>query len=144
MNEYDEDTLDLLRIIEQSKDAVTVEQMVDDTIIRFIKAAQIKDGTKPVPNFLIYYYYAKVWCPEGRKVPKIEFFRQFSKMFTQKRYAFHMSYKIDSILDTGKIMMAKARDHRARYEAAKQGIRNNKKKAKESKNGKKTTTEKPE
>lgn len=139
MNEYDQDTLDLLRIIEQSKESVTVEQMIDDTIMRFIKAAQIKDGTKPVPNYVVYYYYAKVWCPEGRKVAKVEFFRQFAKMFRQKRYTHHMSYLIDSILDTSKPMVMKAKEHRARYEAAKQGIKNAKKKAKEGKDGQKKT-----
>lgn len=127
MSKYDQDTLDLLRIIEQSKEEVTVEQEVDDTIMRFVRAAQIQDGVKAVPNFLIYYYYAKVWCPEGRKVAKVEFFRQFSKMFRQKRYTYHMSYMISSVLDTGKIMMNKAKEHRARYDAAKRGLKKSKK-----------------
>lgn len=56
-----------------------------DNIMRFIKGFGIKDGPAPIATFIIYYYYATKWEPNGKKLSYIEFFRQFNKVYRARK-----------------------------------------------------------
>lgn len=56
-----------------------------DNVLNYIKGNKLEAGTVPVANFLIYHHYFHDWEPKGKKLSYIEFFRQFNRVFNQKR-----------------------------------------------------------
>lgn len=84
---------DLLKELEEAearKDPSKVfnrtEKEVSRGIMDFITEKQVTAGEHKIPNFLIYQHYLD-HKPHAAKVSKIEFFRQFNKLFTAKRSA---------------------------------------------------------
>lgn len=75
---------ELEQAIESDKSEVPAID-VSDKLIKFIQEVKIEHGRVPVANFLIYHHYCKKWSPQGNKLSYIEFFRQFNKVFDQRR-----------------------------------------------------------
>lgn len=65
---------------EPVKDIVSEKQ-----IVQFIRDLKIKEGKYRIPNYALYYKYARDWQPKGGKLTKIGFLRGFSQIFEQKR-----------------------------------------------------------
>lgn len=61
----------------------------------FIQEYKIVQGDSRVPTFRIYYEYNLIWRPYGKKLSNIEFFRQFSKQFQQRRIGRGRYYMIE-------------------------------------------------
>lgn len=89
---------DLEKAIAEAKDEEVQMHFVNDktNVPRFCLEKGIKPGNDLVPGYLIYYTYRKEWQPWSRKkLSKIEFFRHFSKVYTQVRLNHTRCYKLD-------------------------------------------------
>ena len=84
---------------EQRKNPETVltkqERETSRSVMKFIKDKEVRSGTEKVPNYFIYQSYLD-FEPHTPKESKIEFFRQFNKLFTAKRSAKMRYYLLDT------------------------------------------------
>lgn len=92
----------LLKEVEQAEERATEdllpikrERGISRYINQFVREKEIKAGEDKVPNYLIYQAYLD-YEPHLPKESKIEFFRQFKKMFTPKRLSHTRYYLLDS------------------------------------------------
>lgn len=77
-----EDLLELAKNTVEEKSKFKINKHVAE----FIKDYGILPGLTLVPTHVIYYNYKRVWRSESRtKISKIAFFRNFNKLFEQKR-----------------------------------------------------------
>lgn len=96
--------LDLDKLLQEIKEAqereglevtpIKRERGVSRQIQSFIQEKEIKAGEHKIPNYLIYQTYLD-YKPHTPKESKVEFFRQFGKLFTSKRTAKYRSYLLD-------------------------------------------------
>ena len=104
----------LMEIIDKDKSSIP-KIKESSNLGRYIRENGIKDGPISVPNFVIYHHYCKVWNPMGRKISKIEFMRQFSKLFESRRTGSTRFYKLDDgTFDISKEGKLNAKDWDAR------------------------------
>ena len=54
-------------------------------VAKFVQDKKIQEGKYKVPNYTLYFIYCKEWMPTGKKLSKIGFLREFSRLFSQKR-----------------------------------------------------------
>ena len=86
MGKFKELAIDELN--EAAKDDTTPDvefKEPNSNIMRYIKGINLESGRVPVATFVIYHHYHNRWEPQGKKLSYIEFFRQFNKVFQQKR-----------------------------------------------------------
>lgn len=74
---------ELARIVGDSSEIVAPE--VDKRVLRYIKKLGIEHGSSRIPNFVIYNHYCNEFEPTANKLSYIEFFRNFKKIFQQRR-----------------------------------------------------------
>lgn len=77
-------TEELLKAVGEKKPTVKPYEEVERSLHEFIKEFGVASGKTRVPNYVIFYNYMN-WQPHGKKLSKIQFFRNFNKYFTQKR-----------------------------------------------------------
>ena len=82
---------DLLKLLEEP-DESPVSSHSDSKISDFIDEFKITSGVDRVDNSMLYYTYKKVY---GGELSKVEFFRQFKKLFIQVRTGKKRSYMLD-------------------------------------------------
>lgn len=102
---------------------------------RFIEDMDVKVGTDRVPNYIIYYYYKKIWpaMRTDNKKAKIPFFRTFNKKFPSARDGRQRYYMLDgSAFDLTREGKLKAKHYDEKYKE-----RIKKKQSKKSKSAKK-------
>lgn len=84
------------RVVEDKEvTRIRKEKGVTRFVKEFIQEKEIQSGDDKVPNFLIYQTYLD-HKPYNPKESKVEFFRQFNKLFTAKRSAKVRNYLLDS------------------------------------------------
>jgi len=84
---------DLLKLLEEPDESPVSSHSVDHSKIEdFIGSFNITAGVDRLPNYVIWYTYKKVY---GGELSKIEFFRQFKKLFIQVRTGKKRSYMLD-------------------------------------------------
>lgn len=74
---------ELLSRIKKNKEASSVPSHTN-SIEEFIELYNIEQGVDRIPNFVLYYMYEN-YTSSYLKHSRIEFFRQFSKLFKSKR-----------------------------------------------------------
>ena len=75
------------------------KHLLDKTSVgRYVKERNLMEGDTFVPTFVIYYDYCQNWRPRGKKLSKIEFFRQFKHFFNQVRKSTQRYYLMDKEL----------------------------------------------
>jgi hypothetical protein len=74
-----------------------------ENVMRYIKGANVESGKAPVANFVIYYHYCKLFEPNGKKASYVEFFRQFNKVFQQRRTGDTRYYMLNNQQGTYKL-----------------------------------------
>lgn len=76
---------DLEELISESSEEVEQKEP-DPAVMRYIKAKGLDHGKAPVMNAIIYYdYYNKFEPTSTKKLSYIQFFREFNKVFDQRR-----------------------------------------------------------
>jgi len=96
--DYKQAVDELVGIVTSQPDTHTYT--LDDDVENFILEAGIKTGTVVVRAFLVYYEYL-LWSGvsiENNELPKYlfeEFFKRFSKRFTNKRYSIGVVYRLN-------------------------------------------------
>jgi hypothetical protein len=104
---------ELLKLIEEKPKARKVKSDNKD-VMDFISQMNIKSGSRVVPNYLIFYIYRCVWCPENakRKAKKITFFQTFSKHFPDYRKNKQRYYMLESeIFEVNEEVLKAARQY---------------------------------
>jgi len=108
---------------EKEKSELSKEEEISDikvpSVQKFINQMHIKPGIELIPNYMIFYYYRVKW--EGMQPPhktnKIVFFREFNKMFKQKRTGKQRYYLLDSdTFDTSRKGMEEANYYEKTYQ----------------------------
>ena len=82
---------DLLKIL--GKDSSESEPISTSKIDGFIKQFNLEKGLDRIPTYIIFYTYKEVFKGE---LSKVEFFRQFSKLFEKKRTGKQRVYLLSS------------------------------------------------
>lgn len=94
---------ELLKLLNEEQDQTPKKKKPKDRkdVMMFIRHFQIEQGQTRVSTDLIYYNFIK-WTKVSwaRKTSKIDFFKTFSKYFTQVRTGKQRYYLINDVLDT--------------------------------------------
>ena len=85
---------ELLLIVEEGDSEKSPSFIAEESspISRFIKEFNIRSGLDRIPLYVIYYAYREKFMGD---LSKIEFFRQFKKVFTQRRTGKQRVYLLD-------------------------------------------------
>jgi hypothetical protein len=84
-----DEILDLLESVKEGK----VSPPIQNKCSSFIEQYNIKKGIDRIPNYVIYYSYSN-GC--GSALSRVEFFRNFNKLFTSVRTGKQRYYLLDS------------------------------------------------
>jgi predicted nucleotide-binding protein (sugar kinase/HSP70/actin superfamily) len=114
---------DLLRMVEGNKTPSSKPQRVvgnNKNVLRFVEELGLESGTVPVPSFLIFYYYRKVWrnTEEDKryKTTKHSFFVTFHKHFVQHRKSKQRYYLLkEELPETTAELQKKANEYDRNY-----------------------------
>ena len=84
MNELDYSLYELLKLVEEKDSEKSPDLLIEESskISKFIREYKINSGIDRIPTHVIYYTYKVKF---GGDLSKIEFFRHFNKLFTQRR-----------------------------------------------------------
>ncbi len=90
MSSSRDEVAELLKIIgEDSKES---KPIFDSKLGEFISKFNIEKGVDRIPNYVIFYTYKEKF---GGELSKVCFFREFKKLFTQKRTGKQRVYLLD-------------------------------------------------
>jgi len=119
MKELKDLTLDqllgLLGDSDSNESLITVKKPRRST---FIKDFKIIPGPDKIPNYLIFYYYRRIWRKELKKKSKIGFFREFNKLYESGRtnsYRFYYLDNSDNIFDMSEESLSIAKKYESKY-----------------------------
>lgn len=93
---------ELLKLVSSKEKKEKKPREDNKNVLQFISDLGIESGLVAIPNYLIFYIYRNIWCPEEskKKAKKITFFQTFGKHFTQYRKNKQRFYMLkDGIFD---------------------------------------------
>jgi hypothetical protein len=109
---------ELLKLVSENKPSAPSKRVTGNnkTVLKFIQDLNIESGTVKVPNFVIFYYYRRIWNSamdqQRYKTSKHAFFVTFGKHFVQHRQANQRYYLIkEGIFDLSEEAQKKADEY---------------------------------
>lgn len=91
------DLIDIASVKEEGLKEEKTSSPLHPNIKKFINDNEIESGEVTIPTYLLFYVYKKLWQPDGVKINKIQFFREFNKVFKAKRTGRQRYYKLNNV-----------------------------------------------
>lgn len=115
---------ELLKLVDQElqkEDKKTLDKNInksEESVKKFIDFYKIKAGNYKVANSIIYYYYHK-FCDlhsNCKQQKRVQFFKEFNKLFRQVRRSNSRYYMLNESLNQSKDVYAKAEEYKKKYQ----------------------------
>lgn len=103
---------ELLKLVNETQKKEKKPREDNKNVLQFISDLGIESGTQAIPNYLIFYVYRNLWCPDDnkRKAKKITFFQTFGKHFPDYRKNKQRFYMLkDGLFDVNEEILKAAK-----------------------------------